>query len=61
MVHLAEQSNVDVIQIVGMMKLYKKKAKAWLKMKEGMCKLELYYNKCSNSQRWKLYVMEWGI
>ncbi|XP_056849847.1 signal recognition particle subunit SRP54 1 isoform X1 [Raphanus sativus] len=51
MVHLAEQSNVDVIQIVGMMKLYKKKAKAWLKMKEGMCKLELYYNRCSNSQR----------
>ncbi|XP_048593601.1 signal recognition particle 54 kDa protein 2-like isoform X1 [Brassica napus] len=45
MVHLAEQSNVDVIQVVGMMTVYKRKAKAWLEIEERMGKLNSIYNK----------------
>lgn len=45
MVHLAEQSNVDVIQVVGMMTVYKRKAKAWLEIDERMGKLNSIYNK----------------
>ena len=45
MVLLAEQSNVDVIQVVDMMTVYKRKTKAWLKMKERMVNLNSIYNK----------------